>query len=48
MDQWNNYSDSSVDIKAYSDDGTRHHTVTPIVRYNNDQYEIDIVLRDVT
>lgn len=46
MEQWNNYSDSSVDIKAYSDDGTRHHTITPIVRYKNEQYEIDIVLRD--
>ncbi len=46
MEQWNNYSDSSVDIKAYSDDGTRHHTITPIVRYKNEQYEIDVVLRD--
>lgn len=46
MEQWNNYSDSSVDIKAYSDDGTRHHTITPIVRYKNEHYEIDIVLRD--
>lgn len=46
MNQWNNYSDSDVDIKAYSEDGTRHHTVTPIARYKNNQYEMDIVLRD--
>lgn len=42
---WKNYSDESVDIRAYTD-GTRHHTVTPIARMNDDQFEMDIVLRD--
>lgn len=42
---WKDYSDESVDIRAYTD-GTRHHTVTPIARMNNGQFEMDIVLRD--
>lgn len=46
MVQWNQYSDNSVDIKAYSQDGERHHTITPIARYRNGLYELDIVLRD--
>ncbi|MCT2885791.1 UDP-glucose--hexose-1-phosphate uridylyltransferase, partial [Lentilactobacillus parabuchneri] len=44
-DTWLNYSDESVDIRAYTD-GTRHHTVTPIARMNGDQFEMDVVLRD--
>ncbi|MFH4917882.1 UDP-glucose--hexose-1-phosphate uridylyltransferase [Staphylococcus cohnii] len=43
---WNNYSDETVDISAYSKNGERHHTVTPIARYREQQYELDIVLRD--
>ncbi|BCU52981.1 UDPglucose--hexose-1-phosphate uridylyltransferase [Staphylococcus auricularis] len=46
MDCWNQYSDRTVDINAYSEDGERHHTITPITRFRNQQYEIDIVLRD--
>ena len=46
MVQWNQYSDNSVDIKAYSEDGERHHTITPIARYRDGLYELDIVLRD--
>ncbi|MBU9789616.1 UDP-glucose--hexose-1-phosphate uridylyltransferase [Lentilactobacillus sp. G22-6] len=42
---WKNYSDESVDIRAYTN-GTRHHTVTPIARMNGDQFEMNIVLRD--
>ncbi len=44
-DTWLNYSDESVDIRAYTD-GTRHHTVTPIARMNGDRFEMDVVLRD--
>lgn len=44
--QWNEYSDASVGIKAYDDEGERHHTITPIVRYDNGQYRLYIVLRD--
>ncbi|MEQ7789726.1 UDP-glucose--hexose-1-phosphate uridylyltransferase [Staphylococcus nepalensis] len=43
---WNNYSDESVAIRAYSDEGDRHHTVTPIARFRHGQYELDVVLRD--
>lgn len=43
---WNNYSDESVAIRAYSDEGDHHHTVTPIARFRHGQYELDVVLRD--
>ncbi|CAM3268647.1 UDP-glucose--hexose-1-phosphate uridylyltransferase [Vagococcus fessus] len=42
---WKEYSDESVDIKAYTE-GTRHHTVTPIARKVDGKYCLDIVLRD--
>lgn len=44
--EWNAYSDESVNVKAFSQDGERHHTVTPIARYRHGAYEMDIVLRD--
>ncbi|AVP36470.1 UDP-glucose--hexose-1-phosphate uridylyltransferase [Staphylococcus felis] len=43
---WHEYSDDSVGIKAHSENGERHHTVTPIARFRDDAYEMDIVLRD--
>lgn len=47
---WKGYSDSYVDIEAYSKvDGQRirHNTVTPIARRNDDGgYEMDLVLRN--
>ncbi|NWK83267.1 UDP-glucose--hexose-1-phosphate uridylyltransferase [Staphylococcus sp. GSSP0090] len=46
MDTWNQYSDEAIDIRAFSNDGERHHTITPIARYRQKQYELDIVLRD--
>ena len=46
LNEWNVYSDEAVSIHAYSDSGERHHTVTPIARYRNGQYEMDVVLRD--
>ncbi|MQS45991.1 UDP-glucose--hexose-1-phosphate uridylyltransferase [Companilactobacillus mishanensis] len=42
---WMNYSDESVDIRAYTDE-IRHHTVTPIAHKVGDNYVLDIVLRD--
>lgn len=42
---WKNYSDESVDIRAYTD-GERHHTVTPIAYKSGDQFTLDVVLRD--
>ncbi|MBN6202400.1 UDP-glucose--hexose-1-phosphate uridylyltransferase [Staphylococcus saprophyticus] len=46
MNTWNQYSDETIDVRAFSNDGERHHTVTPIARYRQSQYELDIVLRD--
>lgn len=46
LQAWKQYSDESVSIKAYSEDGTPHHTVTPIARRNGELYEVDLVLRD--
>lgn len=46
FEKWQQYSDESVEIKAFSDDGTPHHTVTPIARRNGELFELDLVLRD--
>ncbi|MCM3717746.1 UDP-glucose--hexose-1-phosphate uridylyltransferase [Fictibacillus phosphorivorans] len=45
LNKWISYSDSSVDIEAYSGD-TRHNTITPIARYRNGEFEMDLVLRN--
>ncbi|AVK61437.1 galactose-1-phosphate uridylyltransferase [Lactobacillus sp. CBA3605] len=42
---WKNYSDETVDVRAYTGT-TRHHTTTPIARKVGDQYILDLVLRD--
>ncbi|MGM9886475.1 MAG: UDP-glucose--hexose-1-phosphate uridylyltransferase [Lactococcus sp.] len=44
--KWKLYSDKSLEIKAVSADGTPHHTITPIARMHDGQYEMDLVLRD--
>lgn len=44
-ESWMNYSDESVDVRAYTK-GIRHHTVTPIAYRKEDEYVLDIVLRD--
>ena len=44
-ENWKNYSDETVDVKAYTD-GVRHHTVTPIAYKTGNNYVLDIVLRD--
>lgn len=44
--QWTDYSDEALSIRAHSEDGTPHHTITPIARMNEGIYEIDLVLRD--
>lgn len=46
LTQWRNYSDPSVMIRAFSKDGTPHHTVTPIARKKGAFFEMDLVLRD--
>ncbi|EFQ56692.1 putative UTP--hexose-1-phosphate uridylyltransferase [Streptococcus downei F0415] len=42
---WRNYSDPEVDILAFSQEEP-HHTVIPIARKRQGQFELDIVLRD--
>lgn len=46
LDKWRDYSDTSVQVSAYSEDGTPHHTVTPIARRRGELFELDLVLRD--
>lgn len=46
LEQWKQYSDESLEIKAVSEDGTPHHTITPIARRVDELYEMDLVLRD--
>ncbi|MBE7091675.1 MAG: UDP-glucose--hexose-1-phosphate uridylyltransferase [Clostridiales bacterium] len=46
LETWQNYSDESLNIFAYTD-GIEHNTITPIARINsNGLYECDIVLRN--
>lgn len=45
IDNWDQYSDPDLQIRAFSGT-TRHHTVTPIMHRDGDQYIIDLVLRD--
>lgn len=42
---WRQYSDSSVHVLAESN-GIPHHTITPIARKRDGQFELDLVLRD--
>ena len=42
---WRQYSDSSVQVLAESN-GTPHHTITPIARKRDGQFELDLVLRN--
>ncbi len=46
LEKWRQYSDESVSIRAFSTDGTPHHTITPIARKRDDYFELDLVLRD--
>lgn len=45
LQEWRQYSDSSVQVLAESN-GTPHHTITPIARKRDGQFELDLVLRD--
>ncbi|MDN5372696.1 MAG: UDPglucose--hexose-phosphate uridylyltransferase [Carnobacterium sp.] len=45
LDQWRLYSDKSVDILAQTNDEL-HNTITPIARYKEKKYELDLVLRN--
>lgn len=44
--KWEFYDDIDQDIISHDKKGNRRHTITPIVRKKDENYEIDIVLRD--
>lgn len=50
LDTWREYSDSEVDILAYTksqNEQIPHNTITPIARINkNQEFELDLVLRN--
>lgn len=41
---WLNYSDEGLEILSHTSE--RHNTITPIARYKNGLYELDLVLRN--
>lgn len=45
LNSWRKYSDEKVNVKAFDGD-VLHHTITPIARMKNGNYELDLVLRD--
>ncbi len=45
MDVWRDYDDAQVGILSHDADGTRHNTVTPIVRKLDGCYRVDVALR---
>ncbi|WLR48979.1 UDP-glucose--hexose-1-phosphate uridylyltransferase [Halobacillus litoralis] len=45
LQSWRSYSDEKVEVFAETE-GEPHNTVTPIARYRDRQYELDLVLRN--
>ncbi|MRH44216.1 UDP-glucose--hexose-1-phosphate uridylyltransferase [Aquibacillus halophilus] len=45
LDKWRGYSDTKVEIQAFTDD-TPHNTITPIARVRDGLFELDLVLRN--
>ena len=45
LNKWIDYSDEACEIISHTD-GTRHNTVTPIARRQNELFQLDIVLRN--
>ena len=45
LNAWREYSDEALGIFA-STDGVPHNTITPIARFKNGKYELDLVLRN--
>lgn len=45
LNQWRQYHNEQLNIIAYTNE-VSHHTITPIARFRNGQYELDLVLRD--
>src|SRR5699024_970965 len=45
LTRWREYSDPEVDLVSYTDD-TPHNTITPIARFQDGVYQLDLVLRN--
>ena len=45
LGKWRNYSDESVNILNYTNNEP-HNTITPIARFRDGKYELDLVLRN--
>ncbi len=45
LDKWKGYSDERVEILSYTKDEP-HNTITPIARFKNQKFELDLVLRN--
>ncbi|HAX73290.1 MAG TPA: UDP-glucose--hexose-1-phosphate uridylyltransferase [Firmicutes bacterium] len=45
LEAWRSYSDESLGIFAHTDE-TPHNTITPIARFKDGKYELDLVLRN--
>ncbi len=45
LSAWREWTDEKVGVLAYSD-GEPHNTITPIARRKNENYELDLVLRN--
>lgn len=45
LDAWKKYSNKALDIISYTND-IRHHTITPVVRKEDDTYHMYLILRD--
>lgn len=45
LDKWRKYSDEEFDILAFSEK-VPHNTITPIARYKDNKFEVDLVLRN--
>ena len=45
LTKWRHYDDESVDVLSHTQD-TPHNTITPIARYKNGHYELDLTLRN--
>jgi len=45
LEAWRSYSNKSMDIISHSK-GEPHNTITPIARYRNNKFELDLVLRN--
>lgn len=45
ISSWKNYSDESAKIRSHSG-AEEHNTITPIARFRNELYEVDLILRN--